>query len=344
MLATNILLLKVRHVTDRYQESKYVAFASMLMFEILIVGLPIVIAVNDSPTATFIVLTGIIALDDIGILCFIFVPKIRFQIEGLEAGVGFGESIMKATLKKASTREENRSASPPASYSGMSVSMSPPIKKNPFANSLVNSCDSIIVESIEEETAEELRLCEQRDSDMRPSNRNPLYNKNNDEESKLAAVEEVCDNRRSIETYLANRMRVGSFRKKENEEASEQAPASGVSPTTTSLLTDQERTKQRFNDTSNWWKGADANSPSARVASKEEPAKLMQLQMASLGTTSSFSVDKQVPRGAAGDVSDAPESDATPESDEAASGSGDAEPEADSCPAVEEYAEPLKIS
>jgi hypothetical protein len=63
---TNILLYNVYNVSDRYQERKYVAMASMLMFEILIVGIPVMISVSDSPEATFIVLTGIIALDDIG--------------------------------------------------------------------------------------------------------------------------------------------------------------------------------------------------------------------------------------------------------------------------------------
>ena len=63
---TNILLYNVTDVSDRYQEQKYVAMASALMFEILVVGIPVMIAVNDSPEATFIVVTGIIALDDIG--------------------------------------------------------------------------------------------------------------------------------------------------------------------------------------------------------------------------------------------------------------------------------------
>jgi hypothetical protein len=324
MLVTNVLLLQVRHVTDRYQESKYVAFASMLMFEILIVGFPVMIAVNDSPTATFIVLTGIIALDDIGILCFIFVPKIRFQIEGLEEGVGFGESIMKNTLKRASTRESVRSAS-----FSMPLS-STPMKTSPFSNSMVDSfsCESILEDSINEETSEELR--EEGSSQL-----NLLYTNNDDVDSQTPPIEEVHEKKRSIETYLANRVRVGPFRKKENEEASERAPGSAVSPTTASLLTEPEQVK--------WSKGADGNSPPSTqiIASEDAPAKVMQLQMYSLGTTSStasISVDEQVSRGAAdGDVSEAPEHDVTP-ADEAMPESGDAEPEADSSPAVE-YAE-----
>jgi len=108
VVVTNVLLYKVREVGDRYQEQKYVGMASMLMFEVLIVGVPVLVSVRDSPAALFIVLTGIVALDDIGILCCIFVPKMLFQQKGLEEGVGFGESIMRESHKRASTRENVR--------------------------------------------------------------------------------------------------------------------------------------------------------------------------------------------------------------------------------------------
>jgi 7 transmembrane sweet-taste receptor of 3 GCPR len=105
LVLTNVLMCFVRDVSDRYQEQKYIGLSSMLMFEILIVGLPVLVAVNDSPEATYIILVGIIALADIGILCFTFIPKIYFQRTGLEEGVGFGESIMKESYRRASTRE-----------------------------------------------------------------------------------------------------------------------------------------------------------------------------------------------------------------------------------------------
>ncbi|KAG7359052.1 7 transmembrane sweet-taste receptor of 3 GCPR-domain containing protein [Nitzschia inconspicua] len=105
LIGTNCLLYQVRNVADRYQEQKYIAMASILMFEILIVGMPVMVAVNDSPVATHIILVGIIAVSDIGILCFTFIPKIVFQRAGLEEGVTFGESVMRNTHLKASMRE-----------------------------------------------------------------------------------------------------------------------------------------------------------------------------------------------------------------------------------------------
>ena len=66
MIGTNALLYSVSSVSDRYQEQKYVSMASLLMFEILAVGIPVMVAVGDNPSAMYIVLTGVIALDDIG--------------------------------------------------------------------------------------------------------------------------------------------------------------------------------------------------------------------------------------------------------------------------------------
>ncbi len=66
LVGTNVLLCNVRDIADRYQEQKYVALASALMFEILLVGIPVLVSVKNNAATTFIVLTSILALDDIG--------------------------------------------------------------------------------------------------------------------------------------------------------------------------------------------------------------------------------------------------------------------------------------
>jgi 7 transmembrane sweet-taste receptor of 3 GCPR len=105
MVGTNIILYKIRNMDDRYQEGKYVGLASLFVCEVIVIGLPVVISVNENPVAMFIVLSGIIALNDIGMLCFVFLPKIKFQRKGFEEGVKFGETILKKDHKKASQRE-----------------------------------------------------------------------------------------------------------------------------------------------------------------------------------------------------------------------------------------------
>lgn len=111
MITTNVILYKVRNIGDRYQEQKYIALCSLFVCEVLVVGLPVVISVSENSAAVFIVLSGIIGLNDIGTLCFVFVPKINFQRKGVSEGIGFGETILKTNHKKASFRESIRRSS-----------------------------------------------------------------------------------------------------------------------------------------------------------------------------------------------------------------------------------------
>jgi 7 transmembrane sweet-taste receptor of 3 GCPR len=79
MIVTNYLLYKIRRVSDRYQESKYVAMASAYACEFLLVGIPILVAVGgNAAEANYIVLVCIVGLSDLGILLMIFVPKVSF--------------------------------------------------------------------------------------------------------------------------------------------------------------------------------------------------------------------------------------------------------------------------
>ena len=108
VIGTNLLLFHVRDIADRYQEQKYVAMASALMLEILLVGIPVLVSVRNNGSATFVVLTAVIALDDICVLCCIFGPKVSFQRKGIEEGVQFGETILRDQHRRASLREFSR--------------------------------------------------------------------------------------------------------------------------------------------------------------------------------------------------------------------------------------------
>lgn len=110
MIITNWLLYKISYLEDRYQEHKYVALASMFVFEVLVVGLPVLFSVGDNTAAVFLVLTGIIALNDVGMLCFLFLPKVYYRRQGLMTGVGIGESMRKSSYRKAKNREIQRSS------------------------------------------------------------------------------------------------------------------------------------------------------------------------------------------------------------------------------------------
>lgn len=110
MVICNVMLYKVRNIGSRYQERKYIALATLFSLEILVVGFPVLLAIDEINTeAFFIVVAGILALNDIGVICFLFIPKIFFQKQGLMEGVGLGESLQNDTYKKAISREHWRS-------------------------------------------------------------------------------------------------------------------------------------------------------------------------------------------------------------------------------------------
>lgn len=108
MVITNVLLYKIRNVNNRYQEQRYVALASVYVCEIILIGIPVVFAAGDNESARYTILLGIIFLNDAGILCFIFIPKILFQRKGLPEGVTVSESIQNKQFRKSIVREASK--------------------------------------------------------------------------------------------------------------------------------------------------------------------------------------------------------------------------------------------
>jgi hypothetical protein len=92
MVITNVLLWRVRDMSDRYQEQKFVALASLYTCELLLLGVPIIL-VQSTAAARYIVIAGVIFLTDTGVLSLIFIPKIKFQSEGLPQGVSVIQSM-----------------------------------------------------------------------------------------------------------------------------------------------------------------------------------------------------------------------------------------------------------
>jgi len=82
-------------VTDRYQEHKYVLLASLYVCEILLVGILVMAAIQDNSVAQFIVLASIVFLNDIGVLCFIFIPKVHYVEKGIPEGLSVVQTIRK---------------------------------------------------------------------------------------------------------------------------------------------------------------------------------------------------------------------------------------------------------
>lgn len=68
---------KARNISTEFSESRYVALAMLSIFQVMVVGVPLVFLVQDNPRAQFFVLTGIITVVCMSVLLLIFVPKIQ---------------------------------------------------------------------------------------------------------------------------------------------------------------------------------------------------------------------------------------------------------------------------
>jgi hypothetical protein len=79
MVITNILLLHVRNLSDRYQEQKYVALASLNICELLLLG-------EDSAAARYTVITGVIFLTDTVYYHSFLYQKLNFRMKAFQKG------------------------------------------------------------------------------------------------------------------------------------------------------------------------------------------------------------------------------------------------------------------
>lgn len=77
VIVINLCFQGVNKAEDPYNDRRYVGIVSVLIFEILVIGIPILLAVSDSGKGKFIVLSAIVFLNDICVLLFIFLPKIH---------------------------------------------------------------------------------------------------------------------------------------------------------------------------------------------------------------------------------------------------------------------------
>eukprot|EP00546_Thalassionema_frauenfeldii_P000173 CAMPEP_0178937508 /NCGR_PEP_ID=MMETSP0786-20121207/25799_1 /TAXON_ID=186022 /ORGANISM="Thalassionema frauenfeldii, Strain CCMP 1798" /LENGTH=578 /DNA_ID=CAMNT_0020616093 /DNA_START=1919 /DNA_END=3655 /DNA_ORIENTATION=+ len=77
-----------------YQESKHLAMAMGMVFEFLIVSLPVFVALQDSSIIKYTLCIVFIGVHDISILCFIFVPKVIVQRRGAREKNDIEESFI----------------------------------------------------------------------------------------------------------------------------------------------------------------------------------------------------------------------------------------------------------
>lgn len=97
----NILAYLARSIPGSFQESKYIGVSMLSTLQIFIIGLPVLIIVADNAEASLFIRSAIIFLNDFGVICLIFVPKI-LALHGsitLDATLNPAFSMTKAVSK-----------------------------------------------------------------------------------------------------------------------------------------------------------------------------------------------------------------------------------------------------
>lgn len=77
VIIANVQAYHARFISDEFQESKYVALATACILQVIIIGTPVVLLLQEQPRAMFIVTTIVISITCTAVLLLIFVPKVQ---------------------------------------------------------------------------------------------------------------------------------------------------------------------------------------------------------------------------------------------------------------------------
>ena len=78
----NYMCYKSRNAGTAFSESKYVFMAMVSNLQIMALGLPMLIMVYDNPVSNYFMRTGIVFMNDVGVMLLIFVPKFNLVFFG----------------------------------------------------------------------------------------------------------------------------------------------------------------------------------------------------------------------------------------------------------------------
>jgi len=78
----NYMCYKSRHAGTAFSESKYVFMCMVSNLQIMALGVPMLIMVYDNPVSNYFMRTAIIFMNDVGVMCLIFLPKFQLVFFG----------------------------------------------------------------------------------------------------------------------------------------------------------------------------------------------------------------------------------------------------------------------
>jgi len=89
LLMACVWAYQTRNIATEYAESKFIGIAIFGIFQVIIVGLPLVFLVNGNPKALYFLLSAIIFTICMSVLLLMFVPKLQQQVKQNSGKAGF---------------------------------------------------------------------------------------------------------------------------------------------------------------------------------------------------------------------------------------------------------------
>jgi hypothetical protein len=77
LIVGNIYAFKSRNVPTTFQESRWIGLAMASLLQLFLMGVPVILAVADDPTARTLVMISVIFLNNFVLIAAIFFPKIH---------------------------------------------------------------------------------------------------------------------------------------------------------------------------------------------------------------------------------------------------------------------------
>jgi gamma-aminobutyric acid type B receptor len=109
LIVGNVLAYLSRTIPGSFQESKYIGVSMVSTLQIFIIGLPVLVIVADNAEASLFIRSAIIFLNDFGVLCLIFLPKVLAVHGFITIGDQDANSTTKTSMGKTSTGSKTSS-------------------------------------------------------------------------------------------------------------------------------------------------------------------------------------------------------------------------------------------
>ena len=106
----NYMCYKCRNIGTAFSESKYVFMAMVSNLQIMALGVPMLIMVYDNPVSNYFMRTGIVFMNDFGVMMLIFVPKFILVFYGTEKDLAGATSTQAGTSTGAHTSDDSATA------------------------------------------------------------------------------------------------------------------------------------------------------------------------------------------------------------------------------------------